>query len=138
MLDVKYLSGEPPYSYVWNTGQSSAEIYTGVGDYILTVTDANNCEGVDTISVLRIQRPTAELGGDGILCKGRDIPEIDISFTGSPPFVFSYTNGMQTYFDTTSLYSHKLIANSQGDYSILTVKDEYCDGNTNGIYSKKK
>ncbi len=44
--------GNPPFTYSWNTGQSSATIKNLFsGNYILTVTDANNCRHIDTIMV---------------------------------------------------------------------------------------
>jgi hypothetical protein len=44
--------GNSPYSYSWNTGQSGSSISNLFsGNYILTVTDANNCSMVDTIFV---------------------------------------------------------------------------------------
>lgn len=44
--------GTEPYSYVWNTGATTATLTQISADvYSLTVTDANNCTGSDTIIV---------------------------------------------------------------------------------------
>lgn len=44
--------GNPPFTYSWNTGQSGSSISNLFsGNYILTVTDANNCSQTDTIFV---------------------------------------------------------------------------------------
>src|SRR5690606_15955974 len=35
--------GTPPYQYIWSTGETTAGIIAGAGDYDVTVTDGNGC-----------------------------------------------------------------------------------------------
>jgi gliding motility-associated-like protein len=51
-LDVSVNGGTGSYSYNWSNGQNTQDLLAvDKGDYILTVTDANNCELVDTFAV---------------------------------------------------------------------------------------
>jgi hypothetical protein len=43
--------GTPPYSYLWNTGSTSATISAGAGTYTVTVTDANLCAATATATI---------------------------------------------------------------------------------------
>lgn len=64
-------------SYLWSTtGTSQTENIGAVGsaDYSVTVTDANNCQGVsDTVSVTIHPRPVVNLGSDTANCEGTTI-----------------------------------------------------------------
>lgn len=56
-LDATITGGTPPYTYSWNVPGSTANL-TGLTDYntyIVTVTDANNCIGVDSVKLLSEQ-----------------------------------------------------------------------------------
>ncbi|HWB62936.1 MAG TPA: T9SS type A sorting domain-containing protein [Chitinophagales bacterium] len=45
-ITVGTVNGTAPYTYVWNTGATTASISgMGAGSYMVTVTDANNCTG---------------------------------------------------------------------------------------------
>lgn len=138
LIGAEYINGEAPYLYDWNSGQTSAEIMAPSGSYSLTVTDANNCVGIDSITVNRLTRPTAEISGNGILCKGRESPEIEVNFTGVSPFLYSYTNGNQIYFDTTYTNPEVIVANVEGEYSILTIEDKNCEGFTYGNFNARR
>ncbi|MFN7593584.1 MAG: beta strand repeat-containing protein, partial [Bacteroidota bacterium] len=51
-VDVTVNSGVGPYSYEWNTGATTQDIANlGAGVYIVTVTDATGCQGIDTSAV---------------------------------------------------------------------------------------
>ncbi|MEM6394915.1 MAG: choice-of-anchor L domain-containing protein [Bacteroidota bacterium] len=59
--------GTPDYSYAWNApGQGDVEMATGLpaGDYVVSVTDANNCELVIDVSVG--MEPDVQLVGNSI------------------------------------------------------------------------
>ncbi len=44
--------GTAPYSYLWNDGQTEQTASSlGAGDYTVTITDANGCEAVNTVTI---------------------------------------------------------------------------------------
>lgn len=51
-ITISVANGEGPYTYVWNTGDNTAEI-TGlpVGEYVVTVTDVHNCSDIIAVTV---------------------------------------------------------------------------------------
>jgi hypothetical protein len=60
--------------YFWNTGDNTSAISTSTtGEYYVTVTDANGCSDMDTISVTLNELPGANLGTDQSICSN-DLP----------------------------------------------------------------
>lgn len=48
-IEANPMEGVPPYTYLWNTGQMTKVIENlEIGQYIVTVTDANGCESSNT------------------------------------------------------------------------------------------
>ena len=55
------IGGTPPYSYIWSTGATTANIYQlPSGMYTLTVYDANNCSNYSTIQLVDSQYTTCQ------------------------------------------------------------------------------
>lgn len=81
-LSVTPIGGQAPYSYTWNTGETSRTISpTAVGVYGVTVKDANGCTASSTG---RISSPINFTWGDP-RCVNTDIPFFDISNTRTFP-----------------------------------------------------
>lgn len=88
--------GTTPYSFSWNTGQSTDTI-SGLssGNYTVTVTDKNACT---TISSLFISEPTQlniQIGSKtDVSCNGVSDGKIDVVPSGgTPPYSFNWSNG---------------------------------------------
>lgn len=90
-----YSSGTPPFSYLWNTGQTTPTI-TGVpsGFYSCVITDGNGCSVTKSTSV-NVQSPitlgfsatpaTCLYATDGIL--------LAVPSGGTAPYSYSWSNG---------------------------------------------
>lgn len=48
-ISINASGGLPPYTYEWNTGATTAVIRPQIGEYTVTVTDANDCSASETI-----------------------------------------------------------------------------------------
>lgn len=75
-LSVQVSGGEPPYNYLWSTGDQSVTISVSPDEtttYSVVVTDAQNrvAMGSSTVNVLAFER--LDLGSDTLLCAGNSI-----------------------------------------------------------------
>ncbi|MCX7861894.1 MAG: gliding motility-associated C-terminal domain-containing protein [Bacteroidales bacterium] len=87
--------GTPPYTYVWNTGQTTTSIQNlCAGGYVVTVTDAEYCVRVFPVTVQQPDSIRPILTIPPIKCNG-DTTFIAISqvLGGTPPFVYLWNNG---------------------------------------------
>lgn len=115
-IDLSVTGGTSPYSFSWNSGQTTEDI-TGLsaGTYICTISDANGCVTTHTATVNN-NPGTLSLDNSVItneLCNN-DMGAIDISVSGgTAPVTFSWSNGATTE-DITGL--------DQGSYSV-TITD---------------
>jgi hypothetical protein len=107
--------GGTVFSYVWNTGATTTAISSlTAGTYTLTISDENNCSGVDSSVVIQPDSITFPLNITDITCNGFD--DGIASFTaagGTAPYTYLWSNG-ETDTIATGL--------APGSYS-LTVTD---------------
>ncbi|SDE85888.1 Thrombospondin type 3 repeat-containing protein [Pricia antarctica] len=84
--------GTAGYTYLWNTGQTSASInFTPIGnpsdditvDYTVTTTDANGCQDTDTVRIKIESAPTATVAIIGTTC-ALDNGEFTLNFPDHP------------------------------------------------------
>ena len=127
--------GQAPFTYLWNTGQTTSEILVGPGQYSVSITDANACHNTTNIDVGTIESPTAILSGDGQFCEGHpfiNVP-LTIDFTGQPPFNFSYTDGINSYNGQSIDLQHIIYATQIGQFQLTSLNDAFCTGLFSGL-----
>lgn len=118
-IDVTTNGGTQPYSYSWNTGQSTEDISSVIaGTYQLTITDFKNCLLV--INPQIIQPTDIQLSAikQDINCFGQSTGWIDLSTSGGVmPYSYSWDNGQITQ-DLSNL--------SAGTYQIFVTDSNQC------------
>jgi len=77
---VSASGGSPPYSYLWSTGAATSSAGNlCAGTYFVTVTDANGCEGYDTITIL----PAPQIGYRKMQNELEEVKVYPMPFTNS-------------------------------------------------------
>ncbi len=119
--------GNPPYIYVWNTGETGSSITVAPSasfTYIVSVTDncfSGSVQDTITVTVEPYTEPLVTVTDTAVLCPGDMVNLASMLTGGNDPFTYSWTTGSNSA--TTS-------ANPMAteDY-ILTVSDD-CGNST--------
>jgi|GEM_PF-1558983 len=123
-LDASYCAGStlnmildagPGMDYLWSdnsTNQTLAVSSSGV--YSVIVTDANSCEGKDTIVITENTLPVVNLGPDAAICTGSTLT---LNAGSGVDYLWSDNSTNQT-----------LTVSSSGMYSVIVTDANNCEG----------
>jgi hypothetical protein len=119
--------GTPPYTYLWDTGETTECIdVTVAGEYCLTVTDANGCEAYCCKTPSFVPNPTCEATNSGPVCEGDDV-QLFVNVTGgTPPYTYAWT-GPEGF---TSTEADPMVSPAVAGEYCVTVTD------ANGCYTE--
>jgi len=117
---TQVIGGTAPFTFDWNNGLSSDSNHTGVcaGQYILTLTDSNDCEVIDTIDIIEPDELT--LAWDSVYhlsCPGAvtcDGGATVVPTGGTAPYSYQWSSGGALGATNTALC---------GDTQFVTVTD---------------
>lgn len=114
-ISVSVTGGTPAYNYSWNDGITTEDrTNLSLGDYLLTVTDANACMTTVSRSISQPSALSVTASPTNITCYGANNGTIFTTVAGgTEPYTYSWSDGASTS-PRTNL--------SAGDY-ILTVTD---------------
>lgn len=123
---VDVFGGTQPYSYNWDSGQTTEDIYNvSAGNYQLTVTDAKGCTSVNTYGVNEPLAPiTLAITGVDILCKGASTGSVDLTVNGGTPgYSFQWSNAQSIILP----YQTEDLTNIPADnYTVLVTDVNGC------------
>jgi gliding motility-associated-like protein len=120
-IDAGVSGGAGGYVFLWSNGAATSKL-TGLkaGVYLVTITDANGCEKIDSASVAEPKALDATITPSDVSCFGAKDGSITISPQGgTPPFTYSL-DGANFYGAST------LIALTAGDYPVYIKDGEGC------------
>jgi len=114
--------GSPPYSYLWSSGDTTQSILSvSGGTYTLTITDANSCMLIDSISVIEptILQPTV-IDTSGTLT--------GISIGGTLPYTYEFwgPNGFVASSVNNFGNSFSITPNVSGMYTFIVIDANNC------------
>ena len=98
-IDVTPLGGTGPFTYFWTTGLASQDLSNiPAGQYIIAITDANNCV---TSAQITVNQPTAPLSGTitqlPITCYGANDGQLTANANGgTAPYSYTWSPSGQT------------------------------------------
>lgn len=100
IIEVGANGGTQPYTYLWNTGNTTYELVGATaGTYTVTVTDANGCTSVENITVTQPVNPLTPVIGStqSVSCFGGNNGQIVLNLSGgTTPYYFVWSNGQTT------------------------------------------
>ncbi len=119
-IEVAGIGGTAPYTYSWDTGETSTSITNlAPGDYSVTITDANGCFTTQNYTIIEpdvltvnsiTQTPTS--------CNGGDNGSINLTIIGgTTPYTYLWNNG-----ETTQNLSNL----TAGTYSVTVTDANGC------------
>jgi gliding motility-associated-like protein len=122
--------GTPTASNIQNPTVS----YANAGQYDVTLI-VSNADGFDTLTktvYLNVDTPTACLSGN-VLVQSGSTANLQVYFSGNPPWDFSYTDGTNSYAVngvTQNPYYLQVTPTDTTFYQITAMNDTFCSGNT--------
>jgi uncharacterized protein (DUF2141 family) len=119
LADLTVAGGTQPYTFNWVTSTTTEDISTLVaGKYLVTVTDANNCSKIDSITITQPDSLTITAQILPINCFGASSGVIDLTVTGgTSTYSFIWDNAMSTE-DLSNL--------SAGNYQVTVTDQNLC------------
>jgi gliding motility-associated-like protein len=85
---------------------------------------------VSTVTVNPL--PTATVSGGGSVCFGNPTPSVVITFTGTGPWNFTYTDGTTFTALVTPTSPYTIVNPPAGTYTVTNVSDANCTGTFSG------
>lgn len=139
------LSNNNPTSWTWtfsggtpgsSTLQNPLVQYNTSGQYDvqLVVTNANGSDTIVYTNYVDVNSPTATMSGNSTILPN-STTLITVSFTGNPPWSFTYTDGTNSTTVNNITYSPYQIPVSPQTtttYSLVSMSDAHCNGSVSG------
>lgn len=111
--------GTQPYSFIWSTGETDAQIFTPTsGFYLVTITDANGCiitTGAQHLDICDNLQATIDFDIDPMTFDTTLTANV---VSGSAPYTYSWSTGDMT--ETIQVLGN-------GTYSVTITDDEGCE-----------
>ncbi|MBK7869176.1 MAG: T9SS type A sorting domain-containing protein [Saprospiraceae bacterium] len=95
---VTVSGGTAPYTYAWNSGQTTAQV-TGLpaGTYTVTVTDSNFCTTTTSVTITQPSQLIAIINSTNIICNGEETGSAIVSGAGgTAPYTYLWSTGATT------------------------------------------
>jgi len=133
VLDIFLISGTSPYDYnlsvngnsiaQGNINQTNTLIFNNLSatQYLLSITDANNCTKDSIIQILEPNEVVADFDSDNV--SGKEIFTVNLTNTsqGADIFYWNYDDGNQEILGLGEIVTHSYI--KQGEYEIMLVAE---------------
>ncbi|RMG82216.1 MAG: hypothetical protein D6714_11710, partial [Bacteroidetes bacterium] len=121
--------GTPPFSYQWNTGQTTANINNlAPGSYTVTITDANGCQKTGQTVVAPGNSLSVSINANNASCFGSSDGSATASaFGGVAPYAYAWNTGQN---------SATINGLPAGNYAVTVTDANGCSGSANTTISQ--
>lgn len=121
-VSVAVSGGTAPYSYAWSTGTSTTNTVSNlsIGNYTVTVTDANNCQKTATYTITQPTNITLLTNKTDVLCFGGNSGTASVIATGG---VGNYSYAWSSSPVQTTDFANNL---SFGLYKVIVSDNNGC------------
>jgi len=112
--------GTTPFSYLWNNGQTSAQIFgIGAGNLAVTITDNNGCESIKS-SFINNPVPAITLTDSySLACYNDNDGQLSVNTSGgTTPYTFNWSNGASSTTTISAL--------DNGSYTVTVIDNIGC------------
>jgi len=145
--------GTSPFTYLWSNGSTSSTLVNiGSGTYTVSVTDANNCQAVKSVTIAGSTGITVNISSTNPTCNNPANGSVASTITGgSSPYNYSWNNGSQSpsqnnlatgMYNLTVSDANGCTANSSATLTLngIVITENVinvfgCDDNNNGAIS---
>ncbi|MFK7980194.1 MAG: SdrD B-like domain-containing protein, partial [Saprospiraceae bacterium] len=119
-VDALIVGGATPLSLAWSNGATNVESINNLsaGTYVLTITDANNCTAIDSVTLTEPTALTAETEGANVGCNGADHAHLTVT-GGISPYTYLWDDALNQTTDT----AFNLVA---GNYNVTVTDANGC------------
>lgn len=135
-LKPQITGGVAPFNFEWDNSTSDSILVDNIqttAKYKLTITDICQNTALDSIEVNIQPIPTAMLTGELDYCEGKPTGTLPLTFSGLPPWSFTYLIGDSTKIvDNIFDENLGLPVNQAGIYELIAFQDAGCLGIANG------
>ena len=130
-VELNIAGGTVPYQIIWSNGDSTETVTNlGAGNYIVSISDANNCIASANVEVTEPPLLTASLfspivnGGFNITCYGDSTGSIQATIGGgTPPYSVMWSGvGIDSLMLTTTNIENL----TAGEYCITVTDSNFC------------
>ena len=127
MVDATVSGGTMPYMYNWSSGSMTEDLDSLMGgDYVLTVTDANGCETIDSVMITDPASIMITGSSTDVSCNGDTDGMVTTSISGGTvdsTYQISWSSNGTSFSDPGTANLSNVEA---ADYAITVVDDNGC------------
>ena len=125
-LIASAVGGTSPYNWLWNTGISGSIVTNlSAGTYVLTVTDANNCQVIDTFEV---NEPDALVAG---ITQNGYVLTVSGPNGGTSPYSYSWYEQSSPFSSLGGGLNY--VVSSYGTYYVEVTDANGCEVTSNSV-----
>jgi len=118
---VNPTGGVGPYTVSWSNGATGNSVNgLAVGNYTVTVTDANNCSAQGSFAISQMASLAVSVSSQDVNCNGAN--------DGSATATAQGGNGVYTYVWSNGLTSASISSLSPGTYGVVVTDGNGCQG----------